>query len=110
MPNDPLFVEKFEDIDCTSISNSHEMVRRVEVDVCVVVAAEQVGKPRVCACKVVSSTQADDLAEQRRVTKRDVQGVISANAASVRDEPGIGIEGPRERKHFAQNVLLKEVM
>jgi hypothetical protein len=86
------------------------MVGRVEVDIHVVVAAEHVGKARVLAREVVTSTEADDLAEQRRVAKRDVHGVISADAASVSDELGIGIEGPRERKHFAQDVLLEPMM
>ena len=83
-----------------------EVVGGDEVDVLVIVAAEQIVERPDGAREIVTPAERNGFTEQRGVTKRQTHGVVGADAASVDDERGYAVFGHHERDHFVEDVAL----
>ncbi len=68
------------------------MARHVEINGVVVMTVEKAPIGADCGGQVVPATEGDDLAEPLRMPQGDIHGMVSAQAASMGDHKGIGVQ------------------
>ena len=88
------------------IESRQKMTRRVEIDVLVVISAEEIGENACRAREIIAATKCNNFGKDLRMTQGNVDRMIRANAAAVRDEFADTILGGRERRDFLQDVGL----
>lgn len=79
----------------------------VVVDGVVVIAVEQVAEVFHAKRQIVAAGEGGHLAEQVGVAEGDVDGVVRAQAAAVRDGAGMRVFRSHQREHFVQDVFLE---
>ena len=84
----------------------HEVVRRYEVNVLVVVAAEKVLERAEIAGQIVTSAKRHHFAEKPWMPERQVHGVVGSNAAAVHHKRRYTIFRAHERDQLFKNVAL----
>ncbi len=81
-----------------------KMVRRDEIDVLVVVSAEQILEGTVSAGEVISSTERHHLAEQLGTPERKAHRVVRADTTTMNNERGNPFLRAHERNHLVEDV------
>ncbi len=84
----------------------NEVVRGNEVDVLIVMAAEEVVEGAEGSGKVVTAAEGYRFAEQGGVAKGEVHGVVSADAAAVDDKGWLAVFRDHIRDCFVEDVAL----
>src|SRR6266478_5881576 len=77
----------------------HEIAGIVEIDIVVRVAISK-------TADVVEATQSDDSADQVRMAKGKIDGMISAEARAGSDKEGIGVKPGGERQNFVKEIVV----
>ena len=83
-----------------------EVVWGDEVDVLVVMSAEEIVEGADRPGEVVATAEGYSFAEERRVAEGQTHRMIGSDAAAVDDERGYTVFRHHERNHFAQDVML----
>ncbi len=92
------------------ITICHVMGRHVEVYVLIVIAIEQIPESIDMLRQIISTAESDDTIEGLRVPKRYIHCMVSAEAATVRDQKWCRVDTPTEWQNFMKYVLFIENM
>jgi hypothetical protein len=83
-----------------------KMIRRVEINVLVVISAEEIWKNAGRTREIIAATECHNLRKEFRMAQSNVDRMIRADAAAMRDQFTGTIFSGRQRRDFLQNVGL----